>query len=97
MLDIWNGLSEEIVTAESVHKFKGKLDECRYGDSYYEPCSNPVTYNKNWQLFFCLAMLFATLFSDFNKFESLVEASELMAYQFRISTCCIWWLSPVVY
>ncbi|MPC69426.1 hypothetical protein E2C01_063651 [Portunus trituberculatus] len=29
-VDIWNGLSEEIVTAESVHKFKDKLDKCRY-------------------------------------------------------------------
>ncbi|MPC77880.1 hypothetical protein E2C01_072350 [Portunus trituberculatus] len=27
---IWNGLSEEIVTAESVYKFKEKLDKCRY-------------------------------------------------------------------
>ncbi|MPC46755.1 hypothetical protein E2C01_040481 [Portunus trituberculatus] len=31
-VDIWNGLSEEIVPAESVHKFKEKLDKCRYGD-----------------------------------------------------------------
>ncbi|MPC31769.1 hypothetical protein E2C01_025066 [Portunus trituberculatus] len=31
-VDIWNGLSEEIVTAESVHKFKEKFDKYRYGD-----------------------------------------------------------------
>ncbi|MPC60317.1 hypothetical protein E2C01_054357 [Portunus trituberculatus] len=30
-VDIWNGLSDEIVTAESVHKFREKLDKCRYG------------------------------------------------------------------
>ncbi|MPC47161.1 hypothetical protein E2C01_040896 [Portunus trituberculatus] len=29
-VDIQNGLSDEIVTAESVHKFKEKLDKCRY-------------------------------------------------------------------
>ncbi|MPC85800.1 hypothetical protein E2C01_080596 [Portunus trituberculatus] len=29
-VDIWNRLSEEIVTAESVCKFKEKLDKCRY-------------------------------------------------------------------
>ncbi|MPC48048.1 hypothetical protein E2C01_041813 [Portunus trituberculatus] len=27
-MDIWNGLSEEIVAAENVHKFKEKLDKC---------------------------------------------------------------------
>ncbi|MPC65434.1 hypothetical protein E2C01_059568 [Portunus trituberculatus] len=42
MLDIWNGLSEKIVTAESVDIFKVKLD---METSYYEPCSNPVIYN----------------------------------------------------
>ncbi|MPC55178.1 hypothetical protein E2C01_049109 [Portunus trituberculatus] len=30
MVDIWNGLSEEIIAAESVHKFKEKLDKYRY-------------------------------------------------------------------
>ncbi|MPC53405.1 hypothetical protein E2C01_047295 [Portunus trituberculatus] len=29
MVDIWNGLSEKIVTAESVHKFKENLDKSR--------------------------------------------------------------------
>ncbi|MPC50823.1 hypothetical protein E2C01_044657 [Portunus trituberculatus] len=29
MVDIWNGLCDEIVTAESVHKFKEKLDKYR--------------------------------------------------------------------
>ncbi|MPC14150.1 hypothetical protein E2C01_006907 [Portunus trituberculatus] len=42
-VDIWNGLSEEIVTAETVHKFKEKLDKCRYGDrslrALLEPCN----------------------------------------------------------
>ncbi|MPC40969.1 hypothetical protein E2C01_034547 [Portunus trituberculatus] len=33
-MDIWNSLSEEIVTAESVQKFKEKLDKF-----------NPVIYN----------------------------------------------------
>ncbi|MPC69214.1 hypothetical protein E2C01_063431 [Portunus trituberculatus] len=32
MVDIWNVLSEEIVTGESVHKSKKKLDKFRYGD-----------------------------------------------------------------
>ncbi|MPC14148.1 hypothetical protein E2C01_006904 [Portunus trituberculatus] len=32
MVGIWYGLSKEIVAAESVHKFKEKLDKCRYGD-----------------------------------------------------------------
>ncbi|MPC68664.1 hypothetical protein E2C01_062868 [Portunus trituberculatus] len=31
-VDIWNGLSEEIVAAESVHKLKEKVDKCRHGD-----------------------------------------------------------------
>ena len=31
-VDVWNGLSEEIVTAENVHIFKDKLDKFRYGD-----------------------------------------------------------------
>ena len=31
-VDDWNGLSEEIVTAASVQKFKEMLDICRYGD-----------------------------------------------------------------
>ncbi|MPC71743.1 hypothetical protein E2C01_066029 [Portunus trituberculatus] len=31
-VDIWIGLSEEIVTAESVHKFKEKLDKIIYED-----------------------------------------------------------------
>ncbi len=31
-VDTWNGLSEEIVTADNVHIFKDKLDKCRYGD-----------------------------------------------------------------
>ncbi|MPC75059.1 hypothetical protein E2C01_069443 [Portunus trituberculatus] len=32
MLGILNRLSEEIVAAESVHKFMEKLDKSRYGD-----------------------------------------------------------------
>ena len=32
MVDVWNGLSEEIVEADSIHTFKHKLDKCRYGD-----------------------------------------------------------------
>ncbi|MPC63268.1 hypothetical protein E2C01_057363 [Portunus trituberculatus] len=32
MVKIWIGLNEETVAAESVHKFKVKLDKCRYGD-----------------------------------------------------------------
>ncbi|MPC79971.1 hypothetical protein E2C01_074531 [Portunus trituberculatus] len=28
MEDIWNRLSEEVVAAESEHKFKEKLDKC---------------------------------------------------------------------
>ena len=31
-VDIWNSLDKEIVTAESVHEIKEKLDEVRYGD-----------------------------------------------------------------
>ena len=31
-VEVWNGLSEEVVTAKSVHSFKGKLDVYRYGD-----------------------------------------------------------------
>ena len=31
-VDIWNGLSEEIVTADNVHIFKDKLDKYRNGD-----------------------------------------------------------------
>ena len=31
-VDIWNGLSEEIVTADNLHIFKDKLDKYRYGD-----------------------------------------------------------------
>ena len=31
-VDIWNELSEEIVTAENVHIFKERLDKFRYGD-----------------------------------------------------------------
>ncbi|MPC64343.1 hypothetical protein E2C01_058457 [Portunus trituberculatus] len=31
-VNIWNGLSEEIVTVKSVHKFKEKLGKCRKGD-----------------------------------------------------------------
>ncbi|MPC87914.1 hypothetical protein E2C01_082794 [Portunus trituberculatus] len=29
---IWNSLNDEIVTAESVHKFKENVDKIRYGD-----------------------------------------------------------------
>ncbi|MPC09906.1 hypothetical protein E2C01_002524 [Portunus trituberculatus] len=32
MVDIWSRLSKEIVTAESVHEFKEKLDKSKYGD-----------------------------------------------------------------
>lgn len=31
-VDIWNGLSEEVVAADNVHKFKEKLDRWRHGD-----------------------------------------------------------------
>ena len=31
-IETWNGLSEEVVSAKSVHTFKGKLDKYRYGD-----------------------------------------------------------------
>ena len=31
-VEVWNSLSEEVVTARSVHSFKGKLDLYRYGD-----------------------------------------------------------------
>ncbi|MPC88953.1 hypothetical protein E2C01_083879 [Portunus trituberculatus] len=31
-VEIWNGLSEETVAVESVHKFKEKLDNSRYGE-----------------------------------------------------------------
>ena len=29
---VWNGLSEEIVEGDSIHRFKNKLDKFRYGD-----------------------------------------------------------------
>ena len=32
IVDTWNGLNEEVVTANSVHNFKEKLDKWRYGD-----------------------------------------------------------------
>ena len=32
VVDVWNGLSEEVVTATSVHNFKEKLDKWRHGD-----------------------------------------------------------------
>ena len=32
IVDTWNGLNEEVVTATSVHNFKEKLDKWRYGD-----------------------------------------------------------------
>ena len=31
-VDVWNGLSEEIVEADSMHTFKNKLDKFRYRD-----------------------------------------------------------------
>ena len=31
-VETWNSLSEEVVSATSVHNFKEKLDKCRYGD-----------------------------------------------------------------
>ncbi|MPD04622.1 hypothetical protein E2C01_100319 [Portunus trituberculatus] len=31
-VETWNSLSEEVVSAKSVHSFKEKLDKCRYGD-----------------------------------------------------------------
>ena len=43
MVDVWNGLSEEIVTAASVQKFNEMLDiyiDMETGQ--YEPCSSPV-------------------------------------------------------
>ena len=32
IVDTWNGLKEEIVTATNIHKFKEMLDIWRYGD-----------------------------------------------------------------
>ena len=32
VVDVWNGLSEEVVTATSVHNFKERLDKWRHGD-----------------------------------------------------------------
>ncbi|MPC48451.1 hypothetical protein E2C01_042224 [Portunus trituberculatus] len=32
MVEKWNALSDEVVTAHSVHSFKKKLDKWRYGD-----------------------------------------------------------------
>ncbi len=31
-IEVCNGLSEEVVSAKSVHNFKEKLDKYRYGD-----------------------------------------------------------------
>ncbi|MPC49659.1 hypothetical protein E2C01_043469 [Portunus trituberculatus] len=31
-VETWNSLSEEVVSAKSVHSFKEKLNKCRYGD-----------------------------------------------------------------
>ena len=31
-VDVWNGLSKEIVEADIIHTFKNKLDKFRYGD-----------------------------------------------------------------
>ena len=31
-IDIWNGLREEVVAANSVHMFKEKLDKYGFGD-----------------------------------------------------------------
>ena len=31
-VDVWNGLNEEIVEADSMHTFKNKLDKFRNGD-----------------------------------------------------------------
>ena len=31
-VDIWNDLSDKVVTAASIHVFKDKLDRYRYGD-----------------------------------------------------------------
>ncbi|MPC85571.1 hypothetical protein E2C01_080352 [Portunus trituberculatus] len=44
-VDIWNGLSEEIVAAESVHKFKEKLDKCRYGGRTH---THTHTHTQTW-------------------------------------------------
>ena len=32
IVDTWNGLNEEVVTATNIHNFKEKLDKWRYGD-----------------------------------------------------------------
>ena len=32
VVDIWNGLSEDVVNAINIHSFKTKLDETRYRD-----------------------------------------------------------------
>ena len=32
IVDTWNGLKEEVVTATNIRKFKEMLDICRYGD-----------------------------------------------------------------
>ena len=31
-VETWNELSEEVITAKSIHSFKKKLDKYRYGD-----------------------------------------------------------------
>ena len=32
IIDTWNGLDSEIVSAKNIHEFKMKLDNMRYGD-----------------------------------------------------------------
>ncbi len=31
-IEVWNKLSDDILSAKCVQRFKGKLDKCRYGD-----------------------------------------------------------------
>ncbi|MPC57534.1 hypothetical protein E2C01_051514 [Portunus trituberculatus] len=45
MVDICNDLSEEIVTAESVHKFEKSWIKIDTETGHYEPHSNPIIYN----------------------------------------------------
>ena len=32
IVDVWNGLRDDIVEATNIHAFKDKLDKYRYGD-----------------------------------------------------------------
>ncbi|MPC56108.1 hypothetical protein E2C01_050061 [Portunus trituberculatus] len=45
MVEKWNALNNEVVTAQNVHNFKEKLDKWRHGDmetGYHDLHSNPI-------------------------------------------------------